>query len=151
MKLGFKIGGGFSIMIAISIVIGISGWLGISKLSIQIHEIGEACLPSIESLLTAKGSFMLLTACQRTLVDPDISEDIYQRVVKSQEKAENDYREALKKYGELPKSGEETDLWEQFQPRLKEWEKENTVFMALLKRVKSSGIKNPQVELNDND
>lgn len=149
MKLGVKIGGGFAIMIAIAIVIGVSGWLGISKLAFEVTEIGEGSLPSIQSLLTAKENFMYLTACQRTLIDPDTDSTIYQRVLKAQESAVGDYKDALGKYKKLPKDKKESDLWEEFQTALNAWEKENVKLDEELRIVKGSGIKNPARMIGD--
>ena len=107
MKLGIKIGGGFSVMIAIAVIIGISGWIGISKLASGVTEIGEGALPSIQSLLKAKENFMYLTACQRTLIDPDTSDTVYFRVKKTEDSAVENYKNAIDIYDKLTKNKEE--------------------------------------------
>ncbi|OGV38973.1 MAG: hypothetical protein A2020_12810 [Lentisphaerae bacterium GWF2_45_14] len=149
MKLGIKIGGGFSVVILISIAMGVIGWIGISTLSYELHEMGEEILPAIQVLTIAKESFMLIGECQRTLINPETTDTEYQKTLKDQEKAEENYRAALKQYGEFSRAGEEAQIWEKFVQVLKELEKENTVFAEGLVEIKSTGIKDPEAAVSN--
>ena len=79
MKTRAKVQAGFGIAIAISVIVGLVGYRGISKLGGHVNEIGKVRLPSVAAIERIKIGCEQVRVAERTLINLDLSADIRKR------------------------------------------------------------------------
>ena len=124
MKTGTKILAGFGIAIAITLMVGLVGYRGISKLGGHVEDIGGNYLLSIRGLnLIAKG--MLTVAYgDRGLSDVRyMNKDVRDTQYKYVEDGLKLVDDGFKIYDPLPREAEEDALWKEFKPACDDWKK----------------------------
>ncbi|MFU8819252.1 MAG: methyl-accepting chemotaxis protein [Desulfurivibrio sp.] len=143
VKLGTKMLGGFAVVAAIILVVGLFGWRGAIQLDGHVAEIGTVRLPSIKALLEIENAMEELMAIQRTLM--------YERISLEQRHSYlddfNQARETLDKtwthFMTLPADAEEERLSEQFAQALANWHRSNDQWQQLNQRFEALGILAP--------
>jgi PAS domain S-box-containing protein len=143
MKTATKVVTGFGFGILVMVVVGITGYYGISKLTGHIEEIGVVRLPSISGLKDIQIGGERIKTVQRTLLQPDLAIDVRKRQYDNIVKAREFYEAGWKLYEPLPQTPEEAELWEQFVPAWQEWKNDNNEFFRLMKEYDALGIDNP--------
>jgi len=135
MKLGTKLIFGFSVVAAITLVMGILGYYGAVKSDHEIEEIGLVRLPSVDSLLIIEGKAADINGTVRTLLIPNLPEEIRKRQFDNIAKAREEYEKAWKIYESLPHTPEEAEIWKQFVPAWAAWRDENSKFLDSCKQL----------------
>jgi PAS domain S-box-containing protein len=143
MKTATKVVVGFGFGILVMVVVGITGYYGISKLTSHIEEIGVVRLPSISGLKDIQIGGERIKTVQRTLLQPDLAIDVRKRQYDNVAKAREFYEAGWKLYEPLPQTPEEAELWKQFVPAWQEWKNDNNEFFRLMKEYDALGIDNP--------
>jgi methyl-accepting chemotaxis protein len=143
VKLSHKLIAGFAVVALITLLVGVSGWLGVRRLSGHIHDIGDVRLPGVSSLLVIEKNMESLRVAMRTLLVPDLKPEDRARQFSNIETVRQKYQEAWKVYEALPKTAEEAGLWEQFKPAVEEWKRENNEFLRLAKELEATGVLHP--------
>ncbi|ADH85362.1 methyl-accepting chemotaxis protein [Desulfurivibrio alkaliphilus] len=119
-KLGAKMLGGFTLVAAIIVVVGLFGLRGANQLNSHLHEIGEVNLPSIKSLLEVEIIMEEIIQVHRTLMTEMLSMEQRQRYLSQL----NDYWQMLDQtwahYMTLPATIEEERLSSEFERELAE-------------------------------
>lgn len=128
MRTGTKVLGGFVVALIVSIIVGMVGYRGISKLATHVHNIGAVNAPSVQNLLDVKIGAEQIKAAQRTLSSFNTDPATRQRQYDNVTKARQQYEEAMKEYEEISHSTELADLWKQFMPAWQEWRNDNNTF-----------------------
>ncbi len=143
IKTATKVLGGVTIAIVITLVVGLVGYWGISRLSGHVYEIGIVRLPSVQSLQQIQIGAQRIKAAQRTLLDYDLTPEVRARQLENVTKAREDYEAAWKTYEPLPQTPEEAELWKQFVPAWEEWRKDNNEFFTTIKELDALKLGNP--------
>lgn len=112
----------------IALIIGMSGFYGVSKGSKSIQSIGLNRLPGVEQLLIINEALTAATAGERSLLinkmmDPKLRQAQYDYIDNSFARAE----EAWKTFDALPKTPEETQAWQELKPKWENWKREHQV------------------------
>jgi methyl-accepting chemotaxis protein len=149
MKTATKVVYGFGFAIVAALIVGVTGYYGISKLSGQINDIGAVRLPSIVALLDISRAGEQIKTAQRSLLQSNLSEEARKRQYDNVAKARTTYEDAWKIYEPLPQTAEEEKLWKEFVPAWGEWRKENTEFFRLMKEFDAMQIENPDSVCSD--
>jgi methyl-accepting chemotaxis protein len=143
LRLMVKLLGGFLIVAAITLTVGVVGWVGLENVHESVVEIGDVRLPAISSLQTIFKEVETLRVAQRTLLNPELSREDRKREVQHIATARNEYRKAWDVYVALPHTAEESRLWEEFVPAWQAWGRENDKFLKLQERLVATDILNP--------
>ncbi len=143
MKLNTKLIGGFMVVAGITSVVGIVGYLGLGTMQNHIEEIGMNRLPSVQSLLIIDGSLEKIKTAQRTLLNPNLSQEDRTRQYKNMENARAEYKKAWDVFEPLPQTPQEAKLWKEFVVVVGDWKKENDRFSEISKELEKTDIFNP--------
>jgi methyl-accepting chemotaxis protein len=149
MKTRTKVLVGFGLAIAVAVIVGGVGYVGINKLSQHVEEVGMVRLPSAQSLFDIKVGAEQIKNAQRTLLNLDIDSPTRQRQYSNVNTAREEYEAAWKTYEALPHTPEEIQLWKQFVPAWQEWRNDNNEFFRLTREADEIILKCPGAK-NDN-
>jgi methyl-accepting chemotaxis protein len=145
LKLGTKLICGFSVVAAITLVLGIVGYYGAVQSEDAIEEIGSVRLTSVDSLLVIKENAENIRGTIRTLSIPGLPPEVRQRQYQNLEIARESYDAAWKVFEPLPQTSEEATNWKQFVPAWEAWRQENNKFVEMAKELDRMGISDPYV------
>jgi methyl-accepting chemotaxis protein len=149
MKLSVKLIGSFVIVAIITLVVGFVGWNGATSLGGHLEDVGQIRLPAIRNLITSSEALESLRVAQRTLLSPDLSRKDRERQYDNVANAREKYKKAWEVYESLPKTKEETRVWQEFKTATAEWAKENNEFFRLSGEVEKTDILNPMALRRD--
>ncbi len=80
IKLSSKLIGGFVVVAIITVIVGIVGLWGLSKLMAGTKDIADIRMPSVQNLLTIDRNFEAFRVAQRTLLATDLTPKDRQRL-----------------------------------------------------------------------
>jgi methyl-accepting chemotaxis protein len=100
-------------------------------------------LPGAVSLLEIEKNLESLQVVTRTLLNPNLKPDDRASQYAGVDAARAQYKKAWEVYEPLPRSPEETALWDQFKQALAGWEKETNDFLKLSKELEATEVPNP--------
>ncbi|EKD81365.1 MAG: Methyl-accepting chemotaxis sensory transducer, partial [uncultured bacterium] len=143
VTLAKKLMGGFIAVAVITLIVGYAGYNGAGTLNGHIVEVGDVRLPSVESLLVAGRELESLRVAQRTLLNPNLSDEDFKNQFEIVAKAREKYRAAFAIYEPLPQTIEEAEEWKKFQPAIEKWAKINNESFALAEQLGKLGLRNP--------
>jgi methyl-accepting chemotaxis protein len=122
MSIGAKLTGGFSIMILLMGIIGLSGYLSAGKINQDLDEIYQVRLPSLDFLIEADRDLQQLLVAERSMIFANVKSDVFKKLV-------NDYEENLKqsderfnKYKALTTTKEEKELLPKYEKAREGWQ-----------------------------
>ena len=141
--IGKKLITSFLAVSAITLVLGIVGYLGAVKSDEAISVVGIVRLPSVQSLLTMSENSALIKAAQRTLLNPELNLADRKRQPEIAAKSKLASDAAWKVYEQLPHSGEEAAIWKEFVPAWEQWQKDNEEFFKINSELEALAIMNP--------
>ncbi len=124
MKLGWRLMLGFGGVAVITLALGLAGYYGAVKSDEAIEEIAFVRLPGVDSLLLMKERGEFSQAALMRLAIPGISAEARRQQYASLAKAREQYEKAWAVYESLPRTPEETELWDQFVPAWRAWQAE---------------------------
>jgi methyl-accepting chemotaxis protein len=143
LRLSVKLILSFAVVALIAAMAGFSGWLGVDRLSGHLHDIGSVRMPAVQSLLEISRHMESLRVGVRTLLNPNLEPKDRAAQIAAIEAARGLYKEAWSRHEALPRTAEETGIWEQFKPAVAEWEKANDEFLRLAKALEATEVSNP--------
>ncbi len=147
MRLSVKLIGGFVVVALISLAIGFVGWRSTSSLGMRLHDMGDVRLPGVVHLTDISKNMESMLVAQRTLLNPDLSEEGRKRQYKNIAEAQEKYQANWKAYEAFPKSPGEARLWQQFSQAAEAWKKENGEFLRVAQELDKNDILNPMALL----
>ncbi len=143
LKLQTKLIGSFVIVAGVTLVVGIVGWNGSADLRGHIEEIGNVEFPSVCAMMTIEKGLEELKSSQRSLLNPNLSDEIRQRQYQNMNKALDRCKEGISTYENLPHTADEKSTFEKFKSLFKEWTEANEEFFVASKKLDETGVSNP--------
>ncbi len=143
LRLSVKLIASFVVVALIAVMAGLSGWLGVNRLSGHIKDIGLVHMPAVQSLLEISRQMESLRVGVRSLLNPNLKPEDRTAQVAAIEAARQQYKAAWSRHEALPRNAEETKLWDQFKSAVAEWERANDEFLGLAKELESTEVNNP--------
>ncbi|MBG3876955.1 methyl-accepting chemotaxis protein [Desulfovibrio oxamicus] len=145
-RIGTKIAGAFLIVAAITLGVGVIGYLGINSASHSLESIVARRMPGFPHLLRIAEEIREVVIAQRSLLVPGISPDFSRQQYAAIEQSRAAIAVAMEKYEALPRSESENALFAEFRTQLeagrkgndallgliREWEKDKSDILALL-------------------
>lgn len=138
----------FAIIAIITAIIGIVGFFGVSKLGNSIDTVTRTYLPSTQYLLSMETNLESLRVAQRTLLDPNLSDEDAERQFANIAKFREAYLKDFDSYKKMDMAGEKKKLTEELSGNLEAWEKENQIFEQDARELKKSGVNNADALLS---
>jgi methyl-accepting chemotaxis protein len=135
MKLSTKLIAGFILIAGIIVVGGAVGWYGIYQTENALKHVNDVRMPGIQSLATIKETQTSLRVSERSLLIHEFSsnEELKNRQYENAADALKKMDEASKIFESLPKSNEQTVLWNQVKTSWEIWKKDYSQYLGLIK------------------
>ncbi|MEO5358728.1 MAG: methyl-accepting chemotaxis protein [Nitrospirae bacterium YQR-1] len=130
-KICTKLIGTFSLLAIITAVVGWIGFIGMNGIMKTADEVGEVRLPSIYALEIMNEAQTAVKSAERTMLIANIGAERIKRETKHIKDAFKRANDAWKIYEPLPQTKEEAELWKQFVPTWKAWEKDVEEYLKL--------------------
>jgi hypothetical protein len=144
MKLSTKLIGGFGIVAVITLLVGVVGWVGISKLTGSIDILKRKTIPSIHAIDDIESNLKSLRIAARTLMIPRLSEEDRAKQFTQIDEAKKNLSEAIKALEAVPnKSSAALDLEKQLKAKLGDYLSGVDRFIQMAKEIEATGITNP--------
>jgi methyl-accepting chemotaxis protein len=143
VKLSVKLIGGFGIVAAITLAVGLVSLIGLKHVTDDLHEITKEHLPSIENLLRIHVEGETIAATARALLLPGLSEKERQGLYEEAETSRKQYEKAWSAFEAIPMGAQEAEKWKRFVVLWGEWRKVINDFLSLSRQLDASGISDP--------
>ncbi|HNW34210.1 MAG TPA: methyl-accepting chemotaxis protein, partial [Candidatus Ozemobacteraceae bacterium] len=143
MTITNKLMTGFTVVAAITLFVGWTGFWGVRTLSSHLVNIGTNKMASVDSLQDLSMQLERIKTAQRTLLSPMIDQSVHQQQIDSVKIAREQYAEAEKTFEALSKTQEETEEWKAFLVNVDSWKKENEVFFQTSDALAATSIFDP--------
>jgi len=122
LSIGAKLTGGFSIMILLMAIIGLSGYLSAGKINQELDEIYQIRLPSLDFLIEADRDLQQLLVAERSMIFANVKSDVFKKLVNDYEENLRQSDERWKKYKALTTTEEEKELLPKYENAREEWQ-----------------------------
>ena len=136
IRIGPKLIGGFVVVAAIAVAVGLVGVF-------TIDELADVRMPSIDNLLVIEREAENVRGTLRTLGIPGLSADLRQRQYDNIDRARRRYDDAWVAYEALPQTDAEARIWNQFVPAWEAWRTENNTYVTMMQQLDRLGIAYP--------
>ncbi len=149
LKIGSKIMVGFGVVAFITLIVGLVGYFGVNRISRSFSVVSEVRMPSIQYLKEMELGFTDYMVAQRTLLNPNLSDE--EKAVQFQNiaNARNRYRKAIELFTPLEQTEQEAAIWEQLLSKMDEWRMVNEEFEGLAEEISEVDIFYPMEFLKD--
>ncbi len=122
MKVASKLTLCFTAMILFMVVIGGSGYVGLSHLEGNLLDISEKKMPAINYLLSADRDLQQLLVAERSMIFASTETDVFKQMVKDYEENLGQVVQRMGKYKELAETSQEKELLAKYDKAFVEWQ-----------------------------
>ncbi|MFW6312318.1 MAG: HAMP domain-containing methyl-accepting chemotaxis protein [Spirochaetota bacterium] len=143
MKLGVKMLGGFIIVAAIVLALGVISWNGANQMNDAIDEIGIVRLPSVRSLLETELAVERLMVANRTLLSEFLDDDARAEQMTNADDAWNEVMASWDYFKSLPATDEEIRLSNEVDRELAASRTSIETWRSAVADFESTGVKDP--------
>ena len=141
--LGKKLIVSFMGVAAITLIVGMIGFIGAVLGDNAMEEVGVVRLPSVAYLLQIESEGEQIGSIMRTLAIPGLPVEQRRSYYDDLEDSRERYQEAWRLFEPLPQSEEEARLWDQFVPTWQDWVDVNNQVLQFTNRFDDIGIEDP--------
>ncbi|MGZ3648882.1 MAG: methyl-accepting chemotaxis protein [Syntrophales bacterium] len=134
-RLSLKLIGGFMIVACLLLVGGFAGWYSVTLLSNCIEKMNDNLIPDMRGLATISEAHVAIQKGERSVLIPEFVKDDNEKTQQMNNLAK-DWKVAergFKMVDPLPRSKEETEIWNNFKIAWQNWQKEHNQVIELLK------------------
>ncbi len=121
LKVGSKLIFGFSTMILIMGVIGVTGYLSMSKVNHSLENIFEIRMPSIDYLIEVDRDLQQLLVAERSMIFANAKSDLFKKLVADYEENLGESDQRWEKYLILAATPEEKAIISKYEKAGEEW------------------------------
>jgi methyl-accepting chemotaxis protein len=121
LKVGSKLVFGFSTMILIMGVIGVAGYLSMSKINHSLEDIFEVRMPSIDYLIEVDRDLQQLLVAERSMIFANAQSDVFKKLVAEYEENLGQSDQRWEKYKALAETPEEKAILPKYENAREEW------------------------------
>jgi methyl-accepting chemotaxis protein len=141
--IGRKLGVSFLAVSAVTATLGAVGIYAASSSRTVVLDLVNTHLVAVTNLMTAARAVEQIKTQQRTLMDPDLNMEDYQRQFTRAQEAEKTFATAWENYAPLEKTKDETALWEETKVAWGRWRSANDVYFNLARQAREQAVLNP--------
>jgi methyl-accepting chemotaxis protein len=121
LKVGSKLVFGFSTMILIMGVIGVTGYLSMSKINHSLENIFSVRMPGIDYLIEADRDLQQLLVAERSMIFANAGSDVFKKLVAEYEESLGQSNQRWEKYKTLAATPEEKAIIPKYEKAREEW------------------------------
>ncbi len=129
--IGARLTGAFSVMTAITIVLGSIAVYVTYSSNQAMEEVGVVRLPSVQSLSEMNYALRAIDGQEKMLLSREVSGDARNNVYRTIEKYWNDFDEARTIYEELPQTNQEAIEYREFLESFRTWRQEHERYIGM--------------------
>ncbi len=122
MKVASKLTLCFTAMILFMVVIGASGYVGLSRLEENLLDISEKKMPAINYLLSADRDLQQLLVAERSMIFASTETDVFKEMVKDYEENLGQVVQRMGKYKALAETSQEKEMLAKYEKAFVEWQ-----------------------------
>lgn len=126
-----KLTASFSLLAAITLIVGAIGYYGAYSGDQSTEEIGEIRLPSVQSLQNMNIAVIEIYAAQQALMNQALSAERRSQNYKDIENSFEEFNEAKAIYEPLPQTDKEAVMWQDFLVSMDDWINDYREFLDL--------------------
>lgn len=119
------------VIILITLVVGMVGFIGLRNVHVDLVAISDNSLPSTSSLLIINEAQKSIVLAERGLMIPQFGDEIRKAQYAYIEKALQRIESARKVYDPIVTAGEEARQWKQFTAMFESWQQDHRRFLEL--------------------
>ena len=133
-KLSVKLVGGFMIVACLLLVGGFAGWYSVTLLSNHLAEVNDSRIPAMRGLVMISDSHAAIQSDERTLLIPEFIKDDSEKAqqMNNLEKEWKIAEQGFKMVDPLPRTQEETNIWNNLKSAWENWRKEHSQVIELV-------------------
>jgi methyl-accepting chemotaxis protein len=131
MSIGTKLMISFLVVSGITLIVGLIGYFGVSKLGNNLEEVADVRLPSIVGLAYINEAQTTIQGTERTMLIQGIDKEHFDTLKNDLDEAWAHVAKGRKIYEPLPQTKEEETLWKEFVPAWEKWKKDHQRVVAL--------------------
>jgi methyl-accepting chemotaxis protein len=134
-KLSIKLVGGFMMVACLILAGGFTGWYSVNLLSNHLVEINNSRIPVMRGLAMISEAHIAIQKDEHGMLIPEFIKDDSEKnqQVNDLEKDWKIAEQGFKMIDPLPRTKEETEIWNNFKPAWENWRKEHNQEIELLK------------------
>ena len=121
LKVGAKLVLGFSVMIIIMAIIGLTGFSSINKINHQLDDIFSIRLPSIDYLIEADRDLQQLLVAERSMIFANAKSEVFKKLIEDYEENLKQADERWNKFKALATSSREKEILPLYETARDEW------------------------------
>ncbi|KPK01107.1 MAG: chemotaxis protein, partial [Nitrospira bacterium SG8_35_4] len=121
LKISTKLISGFSVMIALMAVIGISGYSSTKNVNNNLNEISSIRLPSLDYLLQADRDLQQLLVAERSIIFANATSDTFRDFINEYEENLEQSQQSWEKFKAIASTPEEMEIIPQYEKAREEW------------------------------
>ena len=129
--IGQKLAGAFGAVALVTLLLGLVGYYSAQRSNRALAEIGANRLPGVMSLLTLRAAQTAINSAEESLQNRDLEPKDRQRLYRECDTAWTRIDEAWKIYEAVPKTAEESAVWQRFVPAWKAWAQAHQAYVAI--------------------
>jgi methyl-accepting chemotaxis protein len=132
MSIGTKLLLSFLLVSSITLMVGLSGYVGASKLGGSLNEVSVVRLPSLVGLGYINEAQTAVQSAERTVMIQGLDQKVYENQKNRLDVAWANAAKGWKIYEPLPQTKEEEILWKEFVPAWEKWKGTHQKVLAAL-------------------
>ena len=121
LKIGTRIGLGFTVIIIFMLLIGYGGFFGVNTVKYDLNDIYETRFPSLDYLIEADRDLQQLLVAERSMIFADANSEVFRRLLQDYEQNLKQSEERIGKYADLSITPEERKIILEYESAAKEW------------------------------
>ncbi len=141
LKMMPKLVGSFSLVAMIILITGIIGLMSITRVYRSLEDVSDKKLPSMEALRVLNAVQMEMNNIEKLLLIPELSDTMRLEQYERFQVLSDLAQDTLKTYENFPRTDEQEQLWYEFMPLWKVWEKDHKEYVKIYNQQDESGNK----------
>lgn len=144
----------FLLMAVFVLFVGLFGYVGTNELTNHLNEVTNVRWPSLLALQKIDSNMRGVYGGEMALLNPRLDKVFQDILLTNMKEAQVNIQEGYKLYNALPHTEREEKLWQKFQKKLANWQKENEKFEQAYATYRELGIMDPlrqQIQLMKNN
>jgi methyl-accepting chemotaxis protein len=134
-NLTIKLIGGFMIVACLLLLGGFTGWYSVNLLSKHLAQVNDSHIPFMRGLAMISESHAAIQKGERSMLIPEFIKDDSEKVryLNGLEKSWKMAEQGFNMIEPLPRTKDETEIWNNFKPAWENWRKEYSQVLELVK------------------
>jgi methyl-accepting chemotaxis protein len=133
-KLSVKLVGGFIMVACLILAGGFTGWYSVNLLSNHLVDVNNSCISIMRGIATISEAHIAIQKDGRSMLIPELIKNDSEKnqMMNNLEKDWKIADQGFKMVDPLPRTKEETEIWNNFKPAWENWRKEHNQEIELL-------------------